>query len=112
MRVTISDLKEMKANGEKIPMITAYDYTSARIVDTAGLPVILVGDTLGQVVLGYDSTLPVTMDEMLHHSRAVAQGRRSIAHHRRHAVHDLSDRSRGRHAQRRPLPSGGRRARG
>ena len=74
MRVTINDLKEMKANGEKVPMITAYDYTSALIVDRAGMPVILVGDTLGQVVLGYDSTLPVTMDEMLHHVRPVARG--------------------------------------
>ena len=74
MRVTINDLKEMKANGQKIPMITAYDYTSARIVDAAGVPVILVGDTLGQVVLGYDSTLPVTIDEMLHHTRAVTRG--------------------------------------
>ena len=74
MRVTINDLKETKAKGEKVPMITAYDYTSARIVDGAGMPVILVGDTLGQVVLGYDSTLPVTMDEMLHHTKAVARG--------------------------------------
>jgi 3-methyl-2-oxobutanoate hydroxymethyltransferase len=74
MRVTISDIKETKARGEKIPMITAYDYTSARIVDAAGIPVILVGDTLGQVVLGYDSTLPVTMDEMIHHTKAVARG--------------------------------------
>ncbi len=74
MRVTISNIKEMKARGEKIPMITAYDYTSARIVDAAGIPIILVGDTLGQVVLGYDSTLPVTMDEMIHHTKAVARG--------------------------------------
>ena len=74
MRVTINDIKEMKPRGEKVPMITAYDYTSARIVDAAGIPVILVGDTLGQVVLGYDSTLPVTMDEMIHHTKAVARG--------------------------------------
>ncbi len=76
MRVTINDVREMKARGEKIPMMTAYDYTSARIVDNAGIPIILVGDTLGQVVLGYDSTLPVTMDEMIHHTRAVARGAR------------------------------------
>ena len=74
MRVTISDIKDMKARGEKIPMITAYDYTSARIVDQAGIPIILVGDSLAQVMLGYDSTLPVTMDEMLHHTKAVARG--------------------------------------
>ncbi len=74
MRVTINDVREMKARGEKIPMMTAYDYTSARIVDDAGIPIILVGDTLGQVMLGYDSTLPVTMDEMIHHTKAVARG--------------------------------------
>ena len=72
MRVTISDIKDMKARGEKIPMITAYDYTSARIVDESGIPLILVGDSLGQVMLGYDSTVPVTMDEMIHHTKAVA----------------------------------------
>ena len=74
MRVTISDIRDMKSRGEKVPMITAYDYTSARIVDEAGIPIILVGDTLGQVMLGYDSTLPVTMDEMIHHTKAVARG--------------------------------------
>ena len=74
MRVTISDIKEMKTRGEKVPMITAYDYTSARIVDSAGIPMILVGDSLAQVMLGYDSTLPVTMNEMIHHTKAVARG--------------------------------------
>ncbi|MBF8267103.1 MAG: panB [Dehalococcoidia bacterium] len=74
MRITINDLREMKAKGEKFPMITAYDYTSARIVDEAGIPIILVGDSLGQVMLGYDSTIPVTMDEMIHHTKAVARG--------------------------------------
>ncbi len=74
MRVTISDIKQMKARGEKIPMMTAYDYTSARIVDDAGIPMILVGDSLGQVMLGYDSTVPVTMEDMLHHTKAVARG--------------------------------------
>ena len=77
MRVTISDIKDMKARGEKIPMITAYDYTSARIVDESGIPMILVGDSLGQVMLGYDSTVPVTMDEMIHHTKAVARGSRN-----------------------------------
>ena len=74
MRVSIDDVKKMKEIGEKIPMITAYDYTSARIVDESGIPIILVGDSLGQVVLGYDSTVPVTMDEMIHHTRAVTKG--------------------------------------
>lgn len=74
MRLTINNIKDMKANGEKVPMITAYDYTSARIVDEAGIPMILVGDSLGQVMLGYDSTLPVTMDDMIHHTKSVARG--------------------------------------
>lgn len=73
MRVTIRNIWEMKGRGERIPMLTAYDYTSAMIVEQAGLPLILVGDSLGQVVLGYDSTVPVTMDDMLHHTRAVVR---------------------------------------
>jgi len=74
MRVNINQLKDMKQRGEKIAMLTTYDYTTARIVDEAGIPLILVGDSLGMVVLGYDSTIPVTMDIMLHHTRAVARG--------------------------------------
>ena len=84
MRVTIRDLKKMKRRGERIPMITAYDYTSAKIVEEAGIPLILVGDSLGQVVLGYDSTLPVTMDEMVHHVKSVVRGAQ-----RAHIVADL-----------------------
>jgi 3-methyl-2-oxobutanoate hydroxymethyltransferase len=74
MRLTIRDLKEMKRHGEKIAMLTAYDYTSAKIIEDAGVRLVLVGDSLGQVVLGYDSTVPVTMDEMVHHIRAVVRG--------------------------------------
>ena len=66
----------MKAQGEKIPMITAYDYTTARLADEAGIPLVLVGDSLGMVVLGYDSTISVTMDDMVHHVKAVARGTR------------------------------------
>ena len=84
MRVTIRDLSRMKRNGENIPMITAYDYTSAQLVERAGIPLILVGDSLGQVVLGYDSTVPVTMDEMVHHIKTVVRGTQ-----RAHVVGDL-----------------------
>ena len=73
-RVTARDIAQMKAKGEKIPMITAYDYTSARLADEAGVPLLLVGDSLGMVVLGYDSTIPVTMEDMLHHLKAVSRG--------------------------------------
>jgi 3-methyl-2-oxobutanoate hydroxymethyltransferase len=74
MRTTVSQIKEMKPKGEKIAMLTAYDYSTAKIVDEAGVPLILVGDSLGMVVLGYESTIPVTMEEMLHHTRAVVRG--------------------------------------
>ena len=74
MRVNINKIKEMKQKGEKIVMLTAYDYVTARLIDEAGIPMILVGDTLGMVVLGYESTIPVTIDEMLHHTKAVVRG--------------------------------------
>jgi 3-methyl-2-oxobutanoate hydroxymethyltransferase len=74
MRVTITQIKEMKQKGEKIVMLTAYDYSTAKIVDEVGVPLILVGDSLGMVVLGYESTIPVTMEEMLHHTKAVVRG--------------------------------------
>ena len=74
MRITTNQIKEMKQKGEKITMLTAYDYSTAKIVDEVGIPLILVGDSLGMVVLGYESTIPVTMDEMLHHTKAVVRG--------------------------------------
>lgn len=74
MRVTINQIKEMKQKGEKISMLTAYDYSTAKLIDEAGIPLILVGDSLGMVVLGYGSTIPVTMDEMIHHTKAVVRG--------------------------------------
>ena len=73
-RITTTGIRDMKANGRKILMVTAYDYPSARLVEAAGVDMILVGDTLGMVVLGYDSTLPVTMDDMIHHTKAVVRG--------------------------------------
>lgn len=74
MRVTIQDIQAMKKRGERIPMLTAYDYTTAQMIDAAEIPMILVGDTLGMVVLGYDSTVPVTIGDMLHHIKAVVRG--------------------------------------
>jgi 3-methyl-2-oxobutanoate hydroxymethyltransferase len=71
---TIHDLKAWKAKGRRFTMLTAYDFPTARILDQAGVPVLLVGDSLGSNVLGYADTLPVTMEEMLHHTRAVARG--------------------------------------
>ena len=73
-RVSIDDLKAMKERGQKIAMLTAYDYPTARLLDEAGVPIILVGDSLGMVVLGYSSTLPVTMADMIHHVSAVVRG--------------------------------------
>lgn len=74
MRVTITEIKEMKQRKEKIPMLTAYDYVTAKMVDEAGVPLILVGDSLGMVMLGYESTIPVTIEDMIHHTKAVVRG--------------------------------------
>ena len=73
-RITINQIKSMKQKGEKITMLTAYDYSTAKIIDNVGVPLILVGDSLGMVVLGYDSTIPVTMEDMIHHAKAVVRG--------------------------------------
>ncbi|MFQ6026801.1 MAG: 3-methyl-2-oxobutanoate hydroxymethyltransferase [Dehalococcoidia bacterium] len=73
-RVTIKNILDLKAKGEKIPMVTAYDYTTARLADAAEIPIVLVGDSLGMVVLGYDSTIPVTMEDMIHHVKMVSRG--------------------------------------
>jgi 3-methyl-2-oxobutanoate hydroxymethyltransferase len=76
-KVTTHTIHRKKASGEPITMLTAYDYATAQAVDRAGIDMILVGDSLGMVVLGYETTLPVTMDDMLHHCKAVARGARS-----------------------------------
>ena len=73
-RLSVHKLREWKREGKRFAMLTAYDHASARLVEQAGIPIILVGDSLGTVVLGYDSTVPVTMDDMLHHTRAVVRG--------------------------------------
>jgi 3-methyl-2-oxobutanoate hydroxymethyltransferase len=77
MSVTVRDLRTFKERGERFVMLTAYDFPTARILDEAGVPVLLVGDSLANNILGYETTLPVTMEEMLHHTRAVARGARN-----------------------------------
>jgi 3-methyl-2-oxobutanoate hydroxymethyltransferase len=83
-KVTIQTIRQMKARGEKIAMLTAYDATFARLLDEAGADVLLVGDSLGMVVQGHDTTLPVTLDEIAYHCRAVVRGTR-----RAHVVGDM-----------------------
>ena len=74
MRLTINEIMAMKGNEERIVMLTAYDYSMAALVDAAGVPMILVGDSLGMVMLGHDSTLPVTLDDIIYHTKAVMRG--------------------------------------
>ncbi|MEX0755244.1 MAG: 3-methyl-2-oxobutanoate hydroxymethyltransferase [Actinomycetota bacterium] len=77
MSVTTHDLRSFKQERRRFAMLTAYDHPTAKILDAAGIPVLLVGDSVGNNVLGYDSTLPVTMEEMLHHTKAVVRGARN-----------------------------------
>ena len=74
MKNTVSTLLKQKQSGDKITMLTAYDYTTAKIIDECGVNAILIGDSLGMVMLGYENTLPVTMEDMIHHTRAVSRG--------------------------------------
>lgn len=74
MKNTVSTFREQKAKGEKISMLTAYDYSTAKLMDEADINGILVGDSLGMVMLGYEDTLPVTMEDMIHHTAAVCRG--------------------------------------
>jgi 3-methyl-2-oxobutanoate hydroxymethyltransferase len=71
---TVLDVQRFKEEGRRFAVLTAYDYLSAKILDEAGVPILLVGDSLGMVMLGYPTTLPVTVDEMIHHAKAVARG--------------------------------------
>jgi len=73
-KITTAVIKDMKKKNQKVTMLTAYDYGTAAVVDEAGIDIILVGDSLGMVVLGYESTLPVTMEDMIHHTKAVCRG--------------------------------------
>ena len=95
---TITTIKQMKEQGEPITMITAYDVAMARNVNEAGIDMILVGDSVGNVMLGYESTLPVTMDEMIHHTKSGNARQFNGSRGSRHAVHELSGRHGGSHA--------------
>jgi 3-methyl-2-oxobutanoate hydroxymethyltransferase len=75
-KITVPHILEMKKEGRKIPVLTAYTFTISRMLDNAGIPVLLVGDSVGMVEAGYDTTLPVTVDEMVYHTMAVARGRK------------------------------------
>src|SRR6516165_858833 len=83
-KVTIHTLRQMKERGEKIAVLTAYDATFARLCDEAGADALLVGDSLGMVIQGQETTLPVTLDEMVYHTKAVVRGAE-----RAHVVGDL-----------------------
>ncbi len=111
MRTTIRDIMKMKLAGERIPVLTCYDYTSAKILDSVGIPMLLVGDSLGMVVHGHDSTIPVTLDMMILH--CAARRARSVerADHHRLTLRDVfAKRSRRKPAQRRARVFGRRRA--
>ncbi len=75
-KITVLDIQNMKDDGQKITMLTAYDYPFARILDSVGVDILLVGDSSGSVIAGYENTLPVTMEEVMYHTKAVARGRK------------------------------------
>src|SRR4029079_16805899 len=83
-RLTVGDIARLYADGQRIPMLTAYDYPTAKLLDEAGIPLLLVGDSLGRAMLGYESEIPVSMADMLHHTAAVVRA----------AKHDLGVRDR------------------
>ena len=111
-RLTIASIARLHADGERIAMLTAYDFPTARILDDAGIPMLLVGDSLGQVMLGYDSTVRVTMAEMLHHTKAVVRGTNARPGRGRHAVPLLRRHARDQPRERRRPHERGRRRRG
>jgi len=73
-RLTVGDVAKLHADGQRIAMLTAYDYPTAKLLDEAGIPILLVGDSLGRVMLGYENEIPVSMADMLHHTAAVTRG--------------------------------------
>ena len=89
MKTTVSTLKKQKENKEKITMLTCYDYSMAKLMDEAGIEILLIGDSLGNTMLGYDTTLPVTMEDMIAHTAAVSRGAKNAF-----VLADLSDHGR------------------
>ena len=87
--VNVSTLRKMKADGEPIACLTAYDASYAVLVDAARTDLVLVGDSLGMVIQGHDTTVPVTVDDIIYHSRTVARGLAARISRRRHAIHEL-----------------------
>ena len=103
---TILDFYKMKETGEKVTWMTAYDYPQASFLEAAGIDMILVGDSLGMIVLGYDGTIPVTMDDCMRHTPGRAPRRAQHVRDRRHAVRLLPDFAGGCRAERGPFPQG------
>ena len=111
-KVRLPTLARWKRQGRKITMLTAYDATMAALLDRAGIDALLVGDSLGMVVLGHETTIPVTLDAMVHHAAAVTRGAQASARDRRHAVsHATRSAPSRRVAQRGPADAGRRRPR-
>ncbi len=108
-RITVPEFTGFKKAGQKISMVTAYDFAMARLVDSAGVEGILVGDSMSMVVQGHDSTLPVTLDEMIYHAEMVGRAVEHALARRRYAVSELppghapGDRKRRPHFEREPL---------
>ena len=107
-RLTVGDIAKLHADGQRIPMLTAYDYPTAKLLDEAGIPLLLVGDSLGRAMLGYENEIPVSMADMLHHTAAVTRGAKHALVVGDMPFLTLRDARAGRR-QRGPLPVGGRR---
>ena len=90
MRISITDIQQKKNRSEKIAVVTAYDYSTAKICDTSGIEIILVGDSAGMVMLGYNSTISVTVDEMLVFCKGVINGSKKCSYCSRYAIWFLS----------------------
>ena len=91
MKNTVISFKQAKEKNDKLTMLTAYDYSTAKLIDNAGINGILVGDSLGMVCLGYEDTLSVTMEDMIHHTKAVSRGVKKYFSSCRYAIYVISN---------------------